>query len=265
VKRNPRTRGRRESPTIPRPRIYVVIPVFNEFRNVEALLAAWRGLERKLPRYRFVYVIVDDGSTDGTAALARQCLKGRDGTVLSHEMNRGPGYAFGTAFEHLSTLIRPGDRVVTIEGDNTSRDELVPVMLERLEREGYDAVFASPYAYGGGIENTRTVRVILSHGANAFVKGILGIHGIHTMSSFFRVYRGEIIQTLQSRYGPRIVERSGFESMVELLKKLILIRARISEVPMELDTAKRAGASKMRILRTIKGYLTLYFSMRRWS
>jgi dolichol-phosphate mannosyltransferase len=157
------------------------------------------------------------------------------------------------------------DRIITIEGDNTSRDELVPIMLGRLEREAFDVVLASPYAYGGVIENTNGLRIFLSYFANEFVKAFLGIKGIHTTSSFFRVYTGETILKLQARFGPRILQRAGFESMIELLKKLILVEARISEIAMKLDTSRRVGSSKMKLLRTIRGYFSLYVDMKQWK
>jgi len=156
------------------------------------------------------------------------------------------------------------DWVLTIEGDNTSRFELVRQMMRRSEEE-YDVILASPYMYGGGIKNTSSVRLILSHVANAFVKEFLGIHGILTMSSFFRLYRGRIITALQKVYGKRILECAGYESMIELLLKLIYIEAAISEVPMVLDTSLRKGKSKMRVLKTMMRYLRIFLIKKRWE
>ncbi len=61
-----------------------------------------------------------------------------------------------------------------MEGDNTSRHELLQQMFTR-SGEGYDVILASPYMYGGGITNTSTYRVIISHVANAFVKEFIGL------------------------------------------------------------------------------------------
>jgi hypothetical protein len=65
-------------------------------------------------------------------------------------------------------------------------------------------------------------------------------------------------------YGPGIVERKGFESMIELLLKLVMLDCSISEIAMVLDTSRRAGKSKMRIWRTGLNYLTLWRSKGRW-
>jgi dolichol-phosphate mannosyltransferase len=245
--------------------MYVVVPLLNEVENIPPLIRGWEELQHRLPRYTISIILVDDGSRDGTGAVALREGKKIDLVVLTHETNKGPGYAFGTAFEYLADRVQHEDVVLTMEGDNTSRVELIPTMLERMEREKYDVVLASPYAHGGDIENTKLIRILLSHFANAFVKVVLDIRGIHTVSSFFRLYSGNTIRKLQQKYGNRILQRSGFESMVELLKKLIVLGASISEVPMKLDTSKRAGSSRMRVLRTIFGYLSLSFDARKWE
>lgn len=244
---------------------YVVIPVLNESANMDRLVAALRELERDFrATYRFEIILVDDGSTDGTAKKARELASGLSLTVLSHERNIGPGRAFGTAFEYLAPRVEQDDWVATIEGDNTSRHELLRQMLAR-SGEGYDIILASPYSYGGGIHNTSRMRVFLSHFANAFLKGCVGIHGLFTMSSFFRLHRGSALREIQACFGPRIIERSGFEGVVEMLMKMVFLGLTISEVPMVLDTARRAGKSKMRVLKTIRTYLTLLLDRGRWE
>ena len=137
------------------------------------------------------------------------------------------------------------------------------MLVRRLE--GFDVVLASPYAYGGGISHTSLLRILLSHIANTLIKELLGIRGILTMSSFFRLYHALILKRLQDRYGPTILESAGFESMVELLAKLIRVRATISEVAMPLDGSQRLGKSKMRIMRTVRGYLRVFWLSRKWS
>jgi dolichol-phosphate mannosyltransferase len=244
--------------------IHIVVPVLNEAANLPRLTGAFRDLKQQFGNeYELHFLIVDDGSTDDTAAVARQLAHDLQLTILTHEQNQGPGRAFGTAYAHLAESLRDGDWVATMEGDNTSNHELVRQMLTRAN-EGYDVILASPYAYGGGIENTNVVRMFLSHVANAFIKGGLGITGIHTMSSFFRLHRGSTIRRLQRVYGPNIIEHAGFDGVVEMLMKMVTLHVTISEVPMVLDTSHRLGKSKMKVLNTIMNYFTLFFDRPRW-
>lgn len=245
--------------------LYVIVPVFNEAENLKNLFNSFRSLANEFsPDLNVRFILVDDGSADGTGKIARKLANGLNFVLLTHPVNQGPGKAFASAFEHLASILHDDDWVITMEGDNTSRHELIRQMFTRA-KEGYEVVLASPYMYGGGIINTSGLRVILSHVANAFVKEFLGIHGIHTMSSFFRLYRGIVVRRLQAQYGPCIIERAGFESMIELLLKMIYLQTKISEVPMLLDTARKKGKSKMKIIKTIYGYLTLWKDKKQWQ
>jgi dolichol-phosphate mannosyltransferase len=247
------------------PALYMIVPVFNEAANMPRLFAACAAIERELgSRYGVRFILVDDGSTDGTSDAAKSAAQDLPLVVLRQAVNGGPGRAFAAGFAHLAPRLRETDWVVTIEGDNTSRLELIEQMLTRAE-EGFDVVLASPYLYGGGISNTTAYRVFLSHMANMFVKEGLGLHGIVTMSSFFRLYRGSAFKRLQETFGPSIVERAGFESMIELLLKIVYLRMTVSEVAMQLDTSRRAGKSKMKVARTAVGYVTLWRDKARWK
>src|SRR5438270_1916531 len=71
-------------------KLLTAIPVYNEERHVERVLAEVR-------RYSPRIVVINDGSTDGTASLlARQ----GDLTVITHPTNRGYGAALISAFAH---------------------------------------------------------------------------------------------------------------------------------------------------------------------
>jgi dolichol-phosphate mannosyltransferase len=245
-------------------RLFVIVPVFNEAENLETLFTSIRNMVSAFDGiYHTQIIMVNDGSTDDTAAKAATLASGLDFLLLNHVSNLGPGRAFATAFEWLATRLNHSDWVLTIEGDNTSRLEVVQQMFKRAE-EGFEVILASIYIYGGGISNTNTLRVILSNIANTFVKEFLGIQGIMTVSSFFRLYQAPVLCRLQDQYGVEIIERRGFESMVEMVMKLVIMEATISEVPMMLDTSLRAGKSKMKIARTIMGYFALLGYKRKW-
>jgi dolichol-phosphate mannosyltransferase len=249
------------------PCLYIVVPILNERGNMPRLVEAFSTLRTQYQeRFQVQIILVDDGSTDGGGTEAQSLAEkaGLNFMLLRHEVNQGPGRAFGTALEYLAGKLQESDWVLMMEGDNTSRHELVQRMFQRSE-EGFSVILASVYMYGGGIDNTSFYRVVLSNIANVFAKEFLGLQGLMTISSFFRLHRAPIVMELQKRYGPRIMEQAGFEALVEMLMKMVYLDTTISEVPMMLDTKLRVGRSKMRIGRTIFGYFALLKRVKAWK
>jgi dolichol-phosphate mannosyltransferase len=237
--------------------LHIVIPVFNEEPNIDGLLEGVR--ERFDPlgvRYRVV--MVDDGSSDGTVGKCRSASRPDSPiTVVSHGVNRGPGAAFLTGFLEVLKDADPLDIVVTMEGDRTSDERIVTRLLHRIWEEGDDIVLASCYLYGGGIKGTQLHRVGLSHIANGLIKKTLGLSGLATLSSFYRAYQVSALRKIRARYGDQFIKSRGFECMVEILYRASQLRLRVSEVPMVLDGSRRAGKSKMRVLKTSLAYFRL--------
>lgn len=249
------------------PQLYIIIPVLNEKNNIPVLienLTAWKRSCGEVITIQIIFV--DDGSHDGTYEILIHYSHSGDVpvTVLKHPVNIGPGGAFATAFLYLHEKMKAHDLIATMEGDNTSNLKILDKMLTRI-KEGYDTVLASPYQYGGGILGVSSHRIFLSHMANFLAKMVLGLRGFQTLSSFFRLYRAATIQKLQQQFGPRILDYHGFECMVELLQKLVIIQASISEVEMLLDWTQRKGKSKMKIFKAIRGYISLLISGFQWK
>ncbi len=246
------------------PNFYIIVPVLNEAGNLTRLFESFQVIDTRFQQnYNPQFILVDDGSTDETEEVVEKLAQNLNFTYLKHEVNLGPGKAFGTAFAYLADKLKDDDWVATMEGDNTSRIELLEQFFVRKD-EGYDVILASPYMYGGGIINTSPIRTFLSNMANIFVKEFLGIHGILTVSSFYRLYKGNVIKKLQNKYTPEILELEGFECMVELLLKMIYLEETISEIPLVLDTSLRVGKSKMKIMRTIGGYFKVWAHKKKW-
>lgn len=245
-------------PSHSKPKLFLLIPLYNEGENIGTLYGSLKALRKRVSEEFAVQVFfIDDGSTDGTADRLMQLAEDTWVNVVSLPENQGPGAAFAQGFRTIGARLSPYDWVVTMEGDATSDTATLEHMLQR-RHEGYHLVLASPYLYGGGFSRVTPDRLLLSHFANAMVKVLLGIRGIATFSSFFRLYSSESIQRLQIAFGKGIIETNGFECMVELLAKAAHLKLRISEVETYVDWSKRRGKSKMRRLRTSLAYLRLF-------
>jgi dolichol-phosphate mannosyltransferase len=237
--------------------IHVVVPAYDEAPGIGGMLAGIAGhLEPIGLPHRIV--VVDDGSTDGTGDICRAASSADHPVeVLTHPRNMGPGAAFRSGFLRVLEDADPLDVVLTMEGDRTSDPRILPRMLGRVWEEGDDIVLASCYLYGGGIRGTHLHRVGLSHVANGLMKKSLGLSGLATLSSFYRVYQASALAALRDRWGEGFITSRGFECMVEILYRAARLGLRISEVPTTLDGSRRAGKSKMRVVRTSLAYLRL--------
>jgi dolichol-phosphate mannosyltransferase len=236
---------------------YFLIPVFNERENIPVLT---QNLTHALPDPAF-FVFSDDGSTDGSAQAIAECFMGLPHVLLGDGKNYGPGHAFNVGFEWiLGHSQGDDDRVVTVEADNTSELELLPVMLT-LSRMKYDMVLASPYAQGGGFSRTTWLRKVLSFIANMILRLIFDIK-VLTLSSFYRVYRVSLLRHVKDRFGA-IISEGGFICMLELLVKAISVHGQIIEVPMVLHSDKRTGKSKMKLIKTSLEYVRFLLGSKR--
>lgn len=104
-------------------RILTALPVFNEQNHVQAVLDHVRQHADNI-------LVVDDGSTDGTANLLAQ--QSGIHTVV-HEQNRGYGAALVSAFNYA---VQEGyDVLVTIDCDGQHQPQLIPELAERLIAE----------------------------------------------------------------------------------------------------------------------------------
>lgn len=127
-----------------RPSLSVVIPAYNEARRLPETLARLRGWlgSRTWPAE---IVVVDDGSTDGTAAAAREA-GGEAVTVLRHEPNRGKGYAV-----RRGMLAATGERRLMTDADLSTPIEELPRLMRELD-DGAEIAIGSRAVAGARVE-----------------------------------------------------------------------------------------------------------------
>lgn len=101
-------------------KVLTAIPVYNEERHVEAVLA-------EVKRYSERILVINDGSTDRTGEL----LSNVEGIcVVTHEQNRGYGAALTSAFR--CALASGSDVLVTMDCDGQHEPARIPVLLEAI-------------------------------------------------------------------------------------------------------------------------------------
>lgn len=234
--------------------VLVGIPLYNEAESVHPLLARLDELHQAAP-FPVRLLLVDDGSRDETLPIIQRFSAGRDWvTVLPHGVNRGLGAAIQTILGHAAEQSAVDGLLATLDGDNTHDPLLIIPMVEQLERERLDIVIASRFVPGAREIGLSPARKLFSRGASLLFRTLVRIPGVKDYSCGFRVYRIAFLRRAMAKWG-RLVTVNGFECMAEILAKCSRLRPRVGEHPLVLRYDQKGGPSKMRVMRTILGYL----------
>ena len=225
------------------PLLSVVVPCHNEEGNVaryaDELFPALDALG--VP---YEAVIVDDGSTDGTAAAAEALKAGRPATaVLRLTRNQGLGGALRAGFSAAR-----GEWIATLDADLTFRTAVLKDMLALARSEDADLVAGSPFLRAGDLGSVPWTRRLPSLMLNALYRGLFGLR-LTSYTPVFRLYRAKPLREL-----PLTAE--GFEINAEIAARALLADWRAAEVPAALET-RTSGVSKLKRWRELSRHLSL--------
>lgn len=225
-----------------------VLPAYNEVASIADLIAQVDAVCVS-QGWACDIIVVDDGSSDGTARAAAVDHV----SVLSSTVNRGLGRALRTGL--LAALERAGDGdvIVTLDADLTHDPAYAPAMVDRLD-QGVDVVIASRFAPGGEVHGVGAGRRVLSRGASLLPALLRPIPGVRDYSCGFRAYRAPVLARAFERHGEQFISEQGFGCMLEIAQRL-RGSATFAEVPFELRYDRKRRASAIRVWPTIRAYV----------
>jgi glycosyltransferase involved in cell wall biosynthesis len=229
-------------PELP-PELSIVVPLYNEAESLPPLVAQLLAALRPLGR-SFELVLVDDGSSDGTAEVLRQ-LAAQTPELVAVLLRRNYGQtpAMSAGFDASR-----GALIVTLDGDLQNDPADIPLLLERLE-QGYDLVSGWRHQR----QDPAMSRKLPSRVANRLIARVTGVR-LHDYGCSLKAYRRELVGDM-NLYG----------ELHRFLPALAFIEgARISEVKVN-HRARSYGTSKYGIDRTFRvlmDLLTVWFMKR---
>ena len=221
------------------PRVSIVVPMFNEKDNVDALhaeiVAAMSSAGGRGGAWEVLYV--DDGSTDGTheRLVAAQRSHPQLVSVIRLRRNFGQTAALAAGFNHAR-----GGIIVTLDGDLQNDPADIPMLLEEIDR-GLDVV--------SGWRRKRVdpflSRRLPSRAANWLIGVVTGV-ALHDYGCTLKAYRREVVEQM-TLYG----EMHRF-----LPAQAHWVGARIGEIPVHHRPRTR-GKSKYGLWRAYRVLLDL--------
>ncbi len=236
-------------------RLWIVLPAYNEAGSIGPLLdALLRELDADYPD--FAILVVNDGSTDRTAAIVHGYESTGRVTLIDQPANRGLAETLRTGLLAAVRQARPDDVVVVMDADNTHPAGLV-FRMTRLIREGNDVVIASRYREGSHVRGLTLYRKALSSGASWLFRVVFPTPGVRDYTCGYRAYRAGMLMQLVAKHGREFISERGFACMVDILLRLREQGAIFSEVPLVLRYDRKEGRSKMQVSRTIRETLAL--------
>jgi len=217
----------------------VLMPVFNERETVETAIE--RTLAAEMPVDDRELIVVDDGSTDGTAEiLAREWPA--EVRVVTHPQNMGKGAAIQTGLLHAS-----GDFTTVMDADLEYDPEEVADLIVPLSRGDTDAVYG---VRGFQAHNAFSFWYVVGNRGVTFAANLIFNCWLGDLMTCHKAIRTDLFRSLALR-------ESGFAIEAEITARLLRRGTRIFEVPVTYrargreEGKKLTAADGVRVMRTL--------------
>ncbi len=223
-------------------RLDIVIPVYNEGKNILPTLGALRR-ELKTPSR---ILICYDRPDDDTLSVIKANPDQTEGLTIEFVRNRGAG-AHGAVMSGFSASTAPF--VVVFPADDDFNAGIIDAMVAKAEQDA-DIVCASRFMPGGRMAGCPWLKAVLVRAA-AFTLYHFARLPTHDATSGFRLFSRRVVDRI-------VVEStSGFCYSIELLVKCHRLGWPVAEVPAQWFERKQ-GTSRFRVLTWLPAYLRWY-------
>jgi dolichol-phosphate mannosyltransferase len=212
--------------------VLVVVPTYNERENLPVLVRA------VLAHHGYRMLVVDDGSPDGTGAVADALCAEHPGRVeVMHRTGpRGLGRSYIDGLRHA--LAMPDvDLICQMDADLSHNPEYLPALASATD--AHDVVIGSRYMHGVSVVNWPLHRIFLSTFANRYIRAVTRLSPSDCTSGF-RCWRREALAALKLD----AMVSDGYAFLVEMLYEAGRNGCRIGEVPI-IFVERRVGQSKV--------------------
>ena len=225
---NPQASAKRASAA----RALIIVPTYNEMENLPLLVAAIFEVVADVD-----ILVVDDGSPDGTGALADRLARDDERVSVLHRKGKlGLGTAYIAGFRWA--LERDYPYILEMDADFSHQPKYLLDLLAAVEG-GADLALGTRYIRGGGTEGWGPLRQLISRGGNLYARGVLWLP-FHDLTGGFKCFSRRVLETIDLS----AVRSEGYAFQIELTYRAHKAGFRIAEVPIIFPDRTR-GESKM--------------------
>ncbi len=234
-------------------KLSIVIPACDEEKNLGKCIADLQRVIRDAHHIPYEIIIVNDNSSDDTAAVIRKQMAA-DPNI--HAVHRNPPGGFGRAVRAGLELVQ-GDVVVIYMSDLSDDPEDVLLYYRKI-LEGYDCVYGSRFLRGSKTEHYPWVKLIVNRIVNRCIQFLFWTR-FNDLTNAFKAYRTSVIRDC----GP--FRACHFNITLEMSLGALIRRYEIAQVPIRWY-GRTWGTSKLKLREMGRKYLCtllmLYFQRR---
>jgi hypothetical protein len=210
-------------------RLVVILPALNEEATVASVL-------KKIPSHidgihEIMTIVVDDGSTDQTAKIARSA----GAIVVSHAENRGVGEAFATGIR--AAISAGADIIVNVDSDGQFNPSDIQTLIEPIVNRGFGFVTCSRFAKPEFVPKMPPIKKWGNYGMSRLVGWLTRRRGLTDVSCGFRAYSRDTALRL-NLYGRFTYTQ---ETFIDLASKGVSM----TEVPLRVRGVREFGKSRV--------------------
>jgi glycosyltransferase involved in cell wall biosynthesis len=218
-------------------KLSVVIPVYNEKDTIAEILhrVLTTGLADEI-------IVVDDGSTDGTAVVLGK-LSEKNVKVISVPKNRGKGAAVRTGIEAVE-----GDLILIQDADLEYDPRDIPALLKPIEENLADVVYGSRFL--GGPRRPTMYWHAVANRLLTFFTNIMYNNILTDMETGYKLFKREVLENIRIR-------SNSFDFEPEITAKLLKKKVRIFEVPITFNPRDYSDGKKIGFIDAVAAFWAL--------
>jgi UDP-N-acetylglucosamine---dolichyl-phosphate N-acetylglucosaminyltransferase len=223
--------------------VAVIIPAHNEARIVAAVLA---NIPTDIRSWNVVPIVIDDGSNDGTGAVAREA----GALVIRHMANLGVGAATTTGFR--AALELDADIIVTMDADGQHDPREITRLVECLVDGPFDVVIGSRLLVRDGMPASRFVANLLLNAVTFFVYRKI----VSDSQSGFKAFTRRAVSAME-------LNCAGYEICSEIVGEIYRREFRYKSIPVRAVYTPYSRSKGQPFLNGVNLVLSLFIRLMR--